>query len=67
MDIRAEFEEALKALREAQAYASSLEPRQGERTDDESMRRWVAARQLVAMLEATVDRLARQLADPNGG
>jgi hypothetical protein len=67
MGIREEFEDALKALREAEAYATSLEPKPGERHDNESLKQWATARQLVAMLQAAVDRLARRLADPNGG
>jgi len=63
MGIRKEYEDALKALREAQAYASRLEPRPGDRTDDDSLKRWMTATQLVGMLQAAVDRLAHKLAD----
>lgn len=62
MDVRKEYEEALAALREAQSYADLLEPRPSEPQDEERGARWVVAKQLVSMLQATVDRLARKLA-----
>lgn len=63
MDIRKEYDEALHALREAQAYADQLEPKPGKSSSAEQNVRWVSAKQLVEILQATVDRLARQLAD----
>lgn len=63
MDIRKEYDEALHALREAQAYADQLEPKPGKASNAEQNARWVSAKQLVEILQATVDQLARRLAD----
>jgi hypothetical protein len=63
MGIRKEYNDAVNALREAQAYASELEPRPGEHIGNDRMERWSAAKRLVDILQIAVDRLARALAD----
>jgi hypothetical protein len=63
MPLHQEYAETIAVLRAAQAYADELEPRFGERVDSDRMRRWCSARQLVRMLQASADRLARELAN----
>ena len=56
------YNEAINALREAEAYADELEPKPGEQISKDRMERWGAAKQLVEILEDEVGRLARALA-----
>ena len=63
MSVRQEYDDTITVLRAAQAYADELEPRIGERIDSDRMQRWSTARQLVQMLQASADRLARELAN----
>ena len=63
MGIRKEYDDAMNALREARAYADELEPRPNEHISNDRMDRWFAARRLADILQMSVDRLARALAD----
>jgi hypothetical protein len=61
--MREEYDEAVEALEAAQRYANDLKPLPGENVSNDHMKQWVAARQLVDILQAEVNRLARALAD----
>lgn len=63
VDVRKEYDDAFRALQEAQAYANGLEPKLGERISNDRVERWMAAKHLVNILQATVDRLAHTLAE----
>lgn len=61
--MRKEYGEAVDALQAAQTFADELEPRPGESVSSARMEHWAAAKQLVDILQAEVNRLSRMLAD----